>query len=157
MDQFTVPQFIDREPKIIGPITVRQFIIMLIGFGLGFLAYKFSDFSLFIVFAILIALVFGSIAFIKINGRPFHYFIIALISTKKRPSVRVWKKDYKKHTPKPKNKSKELSPDEKKKAEAKAQKQQLQKSLAKKRLASSRLSKLSLTVDTGGKYRDDKK
>ena len=29
MQQFTVPQFIDVEPKIIGPITTRQFLIFL--------------------------------------------------------------------------------------------------------------------------------
>ena len=93
MDQFTVPQFIDREPKILGPITVRQFIICLAGFGLGFLAYKFSDIELFIVEAAAIAGIFGAFAFVKINGRPFHYFILALVGSKKRPSVRVWKKD----------------------------------------------------------------
>ncbi|KKS92044.1 MAG: hypothetical protein UV69_C0039G0006, partial [Parcubacteria group bacterium GW2011_GWE2_43_12] len=31
MQQFVVPQFIDVEDKIIGPITVRQFIIIMVG------------------------------------------------------------------------------------------------------------------------------
>ena len=38
MQMFTVPQFIDVEDKIIGPITTRQFIICLVGLGLLVLA-----------------------------------------------------------------------------------------------------------------------
>ena len=52
MQQFVIPQFIDVEDKIIGPITVRQFIIMLAGGGLVFISYKLSDFTLFLFFFI---------------------------------------------------------------------------------------------------------
>ncbi len=45
MRQFTVPQFIDVEDKIIGPLTVRQFLIMLTGFAVIGVSYKFADFS----------------------------------------------------------------------------------------------------------------
>ena len=45
MQQFTVPQFIDVEDKIIGPITTRQFVIMLAGFTLIGISYKLFDFS----------------------------------------------------------------------------------------------------------------
>jgi len=152
MNQFTVPQFIDREAKILGPITVRQFIISLAGVGLMVLAYRYSDFSLFLVLSIIIALVFGTFAFAKPNGRPFHYFIIAIITSKKRPGVRVWKKSYKNYKlQKPTDTAKQ-----KKKVQAEAQLKQIKESLVKKRVARSRLSKLSLTVDTGGRYKEDK-
>ena len=49
MEQFTVPQFIDVEDKVIGPITVRQFIILLFGGGFIFIAYRLSDFVLFLI------------------------------------------------------------------------------------------------------------
>ena len=49
MQQFTVPQFIDVEDKVIGPITVRQFIIMLAGFLAIAICYKLLDFAAFIV------------------------------------------------------------------------------------------------------------
>ena len=50
MDQrFIVPQFIDAEDKILGPITVRQFIIMIVGGLLIFAAYKLADFGLFLL------------------------------------------------------------------------------------------------------------
>ena len=90
MQQFTVPQFIDVEDKIIGPITTRQFIILLFGAILIFICYKIFDFSAFIVFGLLIFGISGTIAFAKINGRPFHFFVLNLMQTVKRPILRVW-------------------------------------------------------------------
>lgn len=92
MQQFTVPQFIDVEDKIIGPLSVRQFIIMLVDFGLVFAAYKLFDFSLFLFSSIIIVVVGFVFAFIKINGAPFHYFLLNLLQTLKRNRLRVWNK-----------------------------------------------------------------
>lgn len=94
MQQFVVPQFIDVEDKIIGPITTRQFIIMLVAGIIIFMAYRFGDFSLFI-FALVL---FGGLAllfsFVKINGQTFHYFVLNIIQSAKKPSLRVWRKNY---------------------------------------------------------------
>ena len=90
MQQFVVPQFIDVEDKIIGPITVRQFIIILAGFLIIAISYKLFDFSLFITFGLLTFAITGVFAFLKINGRPFHYFVLNLWQTFKRPRLRVW-------------------------------------------------------------------
>ena len=49
MQQFVVPQFIDVEDKVIGPVTVRQFLILLVGGGVLFIAYRLSDFTLFLI------------------------------------------------------------------------------------------------------------
>jgi len=90
MQQFVVPQFIDVEDKIIGPITTRQFIVMLAGFLLIAIFYKIFDFSLFVTSGLLVLAITGIFAFLKINGRPFHYFILNLIQTLKRSRLRVW-------------------------------------------------------------------
>lgn len=142
MQQFTVPQFIDVEDKIIGPITTRQFIIMLAGFILMAIFYRIFDFALFIISSILIILITGSLSFIKINGRPFHFFILNLIQTLKRPSVRVWNHvigrvdvDYE--------------------TEEKQQVAQSFVPLA-RRYSASRLAELSLIVDTKGAYKGEK-
>ena len=50
MNQFVVPQFIDVEDKIIGPITTRQFIIMLAAILMDFVAFKLLTFIFFLVF-----------------------------------------------------------------------------------------------------------
>ncbi|MDP2586861.1 MAG: PrgI family protein [Candidatus Komeilibacteria bacterium] len=92
MRQFTVPQFIDVEDKIIGPITVRQFVIMIVAGLLLFLEYKLSDLTFFLFIGIPTALVFLVVAFVKINGMPFHYFILNFTQTIKKPALRVWQR-----------------------------------------------------------------
>lgn len=90
MQQFTVPQFIDVESKIIGPITTRQFVIFLVAAVLIGVCYRLFDFSLFITIAVIIVIVAGMFAFIKVNGRPFHLFILNAIQTIRRPRLRIW-------------------------------------------------------------------
>lgn len=142
MQQFVVPQFIDVEDKVIGPITVRQFIILLVGSGLIFAAYKLADFTLFLVeFIILSGLTFG-FAFIKINGRPVHYFFLNVIQTSRRPKLRVWQKLFSNAELRGGGKfeTAELPPEIR----------------TKNKVRASRLAELSLVVDTGGVYQGEK-
>lgn len=90
MQQFTVPQFIDVESKIIGPITTRQFLIFLGAAVIIGLSYKIFDFTLFLTIAIFIFIIAVAFSFVKINGRPFHFFILNFIQTLRRPKLRVW-------------------------------------------------------------------
>ncbi len=93
MERFTVPQFIDVEDQIIGPITTRQFLIVMAAMFFVVVTYAIADFALF-VFMAAIELTLGAIlAFLRINGRPFHYFILNVLQTLKRPSIRVWRKE----------------------------------------------------------------
>lgn len=136
--QYTVPQFIDSEDKIIGPITVRQFLIMIVAAILMAIAYALLRFMYFLVAAIVIALVTGVVAFVRINGRPFHFFMLSFIERTKKPNIRVWNKDLTnaelRHYIKVK---KEEKPPE---------------IVEKRRFTTSHLSQLSLVVDTGGSY-----
>jgi hypothetical protein len=87
-----VPQFIEVEDKIFGPVTSRQFIILLVGGLMCFISYKLADFSLFVV---LLAVIGGCsliFAFATINGQPFHFFLLNILQTTRRPSRRVWNK-----------------------------------------------------------------
>ncbi|MBI5135059.1 PrgI family protein [Candidatus Uhrbacteria bacterium] len=93
MQRFTVPQFIDVEDKIIGPVTTRQFLIMMVTVLFVMATYAAADFSLFIFLAIFELTAGSIVAFLKINGRPFHFFILNVIQTLKRPSIRVWRKE----------------------------------------------------------------
>jgi len=70
--QFQVPQFIERELKIAGPLTFKQF--LLIGGGglvviLLYLVLSQKSFLLFILFTCLIVVASLSLAFVKIQGR----------------------------------------------------------------------------------------
>jgi hypothetical protein len=90
MQQFTVPQFIDVEDKIIGPITARQFVVLLVAAIIIAISYKIFDFALFVTFSIIIFIIAVTIGFVKINGRPFHFFLLNAVQTMRRPGVRVW-------------------------------------------------------------------
>jgi len=141
-ERFLVPQFIDTEDKIWGPITVRQFIIILVGFLFGFIAYKLSDFSLFIFFAVLIAFFVGIFAFYKINGAPFHTFALNFIETTfKKPAIRVWHKQYIKVEEYKSKKDNEVKDGP---------------VAPKKLISSKKLAELSLIIDTGGVYKGEK-
>jgi len=94
MQQFVVPQFIDVEDKIFGPITTRQFVIMLVAGILIFLAFRFGDIALFIFTLAVVGGMALLFAFVKVNGQQFHYFLLNLIQTTKKPSLRVWNKVY---------------------------------------------------------------
>jgi adenosylhomocysteinase len=63
MDQFTVPQFIDVEDKIFGPITTRQFLILLATGLILFIAFKLADIALFIFLLV----VMGGFAVMSLN------------------------------------------------------------------------------------------
>ena len=95
MNQFVVPQFIDNEDKILGPITVRQFVIVLVAGLLDFIFYKLFDFVLFLIVGIPFSGFALVIAFIKINAQPFHFFLLNLFQTLKKAPRRVWNKTLK--------------------------------------------------------------
>jgi hypothetical protein len=92
--QYPVPQFVDVENKIIGPITVRQFTIASIGLAGVFLLFKYADTGLFIFATIVIVLFVVIVGFVRINGRPFHYFFLSILETLfKSGRLYVWKKE----------------------------------------------------------------
>jgi len=90
MRQYLVPQFIDVEDRIIGPITTRQFVQMLVAILLAFVFYKTLAFAYFILASVLDIGAMAVLAFARINGRPIHFFLLNFIQTTKRPNLRVW-------------------------------------------------------------------
>ena len=138
-DKFIVPQFIDNEDKILGPVTVRQFVLSLAGAFALFLEFRIFTIAVFIPLALITVGIVGAFGFIKVNGQPFHIFFLNFIQTLIRPPVRVWDKNptdaelrlfvRPQTVPEP-----ETGP------------------VRKERPGSTRLRDLSLTVNTGGVY-----
>lgn len=91
-EKFIVPQFIDKEDQILGPITVRQFLIMMAAALALFIAYKIFVFVYFIFVAIIILALAVLFGFVKVNGQPFHIFFLNALQTVMRPNLRVWDK-----------------------------------------------------------------
>ncbi|OHA58886.1 MAG: hypothetical protein A2571_00695 [Candidatus Vogelbacteria bacterium RIFOXYD1_FULL_44_32] len=90
---FQVPQFIEVEDKIFGPLTFKQFLYVAGGIGLAFIFYVFLP-SLFLS-AIPIALAIGlgaMLAFLKINNRPFIYTFESAIKYYIHSKLYIWNK-----------------------------------------------------------------
>lgn len=136
MNQFLVPQFIDVEPKILGPLNLRQFIIIVIGIVAAVLCYKLADLALFVLEFIVIACIVILVGFIKVNGREFHFFVLDIFSFGFGSNIRIWKKE------------EELRFT----LEAKAVVEE-EKDNEKVEIKGNKLSELSLLLDTGGAYR----
>ncbi len=143
-EKYMVPQFIDNEDKILGPITVRQFLIMLGAVAALFIAYKLSPSTLiFVLIALLIIVVAGTFGFVKIQSQPFHLFFLNFLASQLRPSLRVWDKEL--------NEAQlrafiELG---------KVTVAEVDPNQGKRRPTSSRLRDLTLVVNTGGVYKPD--
>lgn len=136
MNQFLVPQFIDVEPKILGPLNLRQFIIIVIGIVAAVLCYKLADLALFILEFIIIACIVILVGFIKVNGREFHYFILDVFMFGFGSNIRIWKKEERLQFVL-EAKSTAIEEENNEKVEIKGNK----------------LSELSLLLDTGGAYK----
>ena len=98
--QATVPQFIDIEDKVVGPLTIKQFLYFLAAAAVELIYWFFFDFSLFIVVTIPTLAVTSAFAFIKINDRPFIYFVLAVLGFYLKPPVRIWRRETSKLTAK---------------------------------------------------------
>ncbi len=70
--RFTVPQFIEHEARIIGPLTFRQFIFVGVAGAVCFALY-FSigqtNLSLFLILSIIVLGIGTGLAFLKISGQ----------------------------------------------------------------------------------------
>lgn len=149
MEKFTVPQFIENEDRILWFLSVRQFIIILVAGGIMFLLYQFSSTPIFIIGSILVGTAAGIIAFYKVNGQPFHFFLLNVAQTTRRPNLRIWKKEATQQEWEAERKAYEsqLAREEKERLEALPPEKQ--------GVSPQRLSEISLIVDTGGAYQGE--
>lgn len=73
--QYQVPQFIEVEDKIFGPLTLKQFIYLAGGGGLCLIFFTLLNFYVAIVLSVPVLVLCLGLAFYKFNGRPL---IVAL-------------------------------------------------------------------------------
>lgn len=91
--RFQVPQFIDVEDKIFGPLTLKQFIYLAGGGGLSFTIYRILGSFLFAAIPIIVIMTFSAtLAFYKINNKPFIYIVEAAFKYYFGSKLYIWKK-----------------------------------------------------------------
>jgi len=91
MIQFQVPQFIETEDKLIGPMSLRQFAYVGTATAISGLLLFILNFGLWILITIVLGGIGGFLAFGKFNGRPIAIFIKSLFQNIWSPSIYVFK------------------------------------------------------------------
>lgn len=92
---FQVPQFIEIEDKIFGPLSLKQFLYIVGGAGLSFLFYAYLPIYLAVVPIAIVAGLAILLAFYKYNERPFVVLIEAAIRYLLTNKLYLWRKESK--------------------------------------------------------------
>ena len=115
--QFKVPQFLDIEDKIFGPFTFREFIYLAGGGGLCFVLYKLLGFTLGAIPILAIGGLTLSLIFYRQNNKPFINMIESGFNYFLRDKLYIWER----RTEVLKNRSQDLSGENKRKELGKIQ------------------------------------
>lgn len=107
---FNVPQFIDVEDKVAGPLTAKQILWMVGMGGVLFLIWTFFDIATFFVLSIPVVIIFVLFAFYRPYNQSLLFFSANAIMFLFRPKVYTWDRPaaVKKDITKPKKEEKTL-------------------------------------------------
>ena len=94
--KYQVPQFIEVEDKIIGPLTIKQFVYMAGGGGMAFIVYTYLTIYISIILVPIIIALSLALAFYKINNKPFIDFLESAFLFYTKQNLYIWKKENKK-------------------------------------------------------------
>ena len=95
--QFQVPQFIEIEDKIFGPLTLKQFLYLAGGGGAIVALYIYIPYKIVAILIILPLAAFSlSLAFYKINGKPFIDVVQSFFYYSLGSKLYLWRKAEKK-------------------------------------------------------------
>ena len=91
--RFQVPQFIEIEDKLFGPLTFKQFIYLAGGVGFSVVLFLFLPKFLAIIIALPIILFAAALAFYKVNDKPFANMVEAFVKYALTDKLYIWKKE----------------------------------------------------------------
>lgn len=94
MATFQVPQFIDQKPKIIGPLTLKQFAFIAVATLLSFFAYYLFDLLLWIIISLFVESIALLLALGKINGQDSTTVLKAAIMFLTQPRLFIWERNF---------------------------------------------------------------
>lgn len=90
MKQYQVPQFINVEDRVVGPLTLKQFFYLLGGAAFGVVAYFLFQFILFVIVIIPVSILTLLLAFLTINGQPFAKILFSALNFYTKPKLFIW-------------------------------------------------------------------
>jgi hypothetical protein len=88
--QFQVPQFIETEDKIIGPLTLKQFLYVAAGAVTIFILHYMLQSFIWLIFSLIIAATSLALAFVKINGQNFQKMAYYMFQFYWEPQNYLW-------------------------------------------------------------------
>jgi hypothetical protein len=97
--RYQVPQFIEIEDKIIGPLTIKQFVYLAGGAGMSFIAYRLLPLLLALPAIAVIIVLSLALAFYKVNNRNFIDFLESIFFFYTKGRLYIWKKEPQKVEP----------------------------------------------------------
>jgi hypothetical protein len=90
--QFQVPQFIDTAPKLVGPLTLRQFLYIAAAALVSFLLFFILQFILWVIIAGMLVGGATALAFARVNGQPLERTLVAAFQYFWNPRIYLWKR-----------------------------------------------------------------
>ncbi|MDP2642013.1 MAG: PrgI family protein [bacterium] len=91
--RFQVPQFIEVEDKIFGPLTFKQFIYVAGGVGIAVIIFTFLPKFLAILVSVPIVAFALALAFYKVHDKPFINMVEAFVKYSLTNKLYIWKKE----------------------------------------------------------------
>jgi len=90
--RFALPQFIGREPKIVGPFTFKQFIFIGMAGAICFVLYFSAPFYIFLIACIFLGAGALALAFVKVGGRSLPVILGNFLKFNLTPKIYIWRK-----------------------------------------------------------------
>mgnify|MGYP003736418123 CR=1 FL=1 len=90
MADYQVPQFIEDESRLIGPFTLTQIGILVIGCGSAFIFYKLFKSFIGIPLAVIILFLTGMLTFSQMNNMPLYKMIVPILKHFILPKSYQW-------------------------------------------------------------------
>lgn len=92
--QFQIPQFIEEEDKLFGPLTFKQFLYVAGGAGAIFIVYALISWK-WLAFLIIvpIGVVSALLAFKPVNNRPFELLLESAFRFITKDKLYLWRKE----------------------------------------------------------------
>ena len=91
--RFQVPQFIETETKIVGPLTWKQFIWVAMGVGLLLMFVRFLTGFWLVFVSIIVIAVFGALAFLRLEEMTLIEYLMKALSYALGPKKYLFKKE----------------------------------------------------------------
>jgi hypothetical protein len=99
--EYQVPQFIEVEDKIFGPLTLKQFIYLAGGIGLCVVFILYLPLVFAIILCIPVGGFAGALAFYKVNNKSFTDMLGAGLAFYTKDRLYLWKKEEKSEQARP--------------------------------------------------------